>query len=151
MVPNNNNDKILYLSSLDTINNILKEFIHNAAKMKESIIAQNWDNINETAAEQENLNTYFDDAMQKLNFLKSFDNKNDEEISNLKKNIKAQINEYKEKEILNTKLLNDAMYSAKKKVEYFFKKTVKTDTYNKESKKNNKLWDDDPIIYNGFV
>jgi len=151
MVPNNNNNKTLYLSNLNTINNILKEFIDNASKMQDSIISQNWDKINQISIEQENLNSYFDDAMQKINYLKSNENQNDIEINKLKKNIKSQINEYKEKEILNTKLLNDAMYTAKKKVEYFFKKPVKTDTYNKESKKNNKLWDDDPIIYNRVV
>ncbi len=151
MVPNNNNNKILYLSILNTINNIIKEFINNASKMQNSIITQNWDEINEISIEQENLNSYFDDAMQKMNNLKSYENQNDEEIIKLKKNIKSQINEYKEQEILNTKLLNDAMFCAKKKVEFFFKKTIKTDTYNKESKKNSKLWDDNPIIYNRVV
>jgi hypothetical protein len=142
-------NNVIYKSNLETILNILKELIVISVNMQKYIVTQDWLKVYELSEDQEKLNKSFDDSIQKLNKRETKEDK--KEIIDLKSTLKTRIKEYKRIEFINSRLLKDALFAAKQKVKYFFNND-KSQTYKKDMKKDNNIWDvNNPVILDKLV
>jgi len=136
-----------YISTLKTIKNILSELFSLCKKKQESILEQDWRLLLEISERQQSINNDFDIILNKLlNFTHFNNEKEANEVLKIKNSIKEKINEYKELETLNKKLLKDAFYAAKQKAEKFFDSAYLDDTYTKDFKKDVTIWGNNPIM-----
>jgi hypothetical protein len=139
-------------TALMTLNNLFDKFILISEEKQKVILEQNWDELLLVSIEQDNLNKFFDDTMK--SYGNKFDLKNlhsnDQEIKKLKTELNEKIIKYKEVENLNFKLLRDAYFLAKIKVEKFFNKKV-NDTYTRDLKKTQELWENTPYVLDSII
>ena len=140
---------IIYKSNLETVLNILKELIVISLNMQNYIVTQDWLKVYELSEDQEQLNKSFEESIMKLKKKNIKEDK--KEIIDLKNVLKTRVREYKRIEFINSKLLKDALFAAKQKVKYFFN-NPKAETYKKDMKKDNNIWNtDNPVILDKFV
>jgi hypothetical protein len=151
MVPEN---PFNYKSALKTLVNIFDKLLVIASEKQGLILSLSWDELYAKSSEQQELNRFFDVTMKSYgNKFLSEDNLaiQDKEIASLKNELKLKIMEYKDIENLNFRLLKDAFFVAKNKVEKIFNKKVTNDTYTKDLKKTQELWDSTPIVFNRMI
>ncbi|OHD25868.1 MAG: hypothetical protein A2Y34_15315 [Spirochaetes bacterium GWC1_27_15] len=148
MVPNDTVSK--YKTNLKIILNIFEKLKIIAEDKQKNILSQKWDEVYIISEEHQKINQDFDKIMKDFGDFKTSVAINDTEIKNLKSQLKERVMEYKEMENLNIKLLNDALFFAKQKVEKIFNKKGK-DTYTKDLKKTTALWEDTAIIFDKFI
>lgn len=147
--PTISKNQIIYKSILNTLLNLLKELKIISLKMQKHIVKQEWIKVYELSEEQDNLNKNFDKSIVNLNKNQNFEN--DMEIKSLKNDLKKQIKDYKEIEFINSKLLKDALFTAKQKVKYYFKNNNELDTYKKDMKKNSNIWNNNPVMLDKLI
>ena len=140
---------IIYKSNLETVLNILKELIVISLNMQKYIVTQDWLKVYELSEDQEKLNKSFDESIMNLNKRNIKEDK--KEIIDMKNVLKTRVREYKRIEFINSKLLKDALYAAKQKVKYFFNNS-NSETYKKDMKKDDNIWNTyNPVILNKLV
>jgi len=140
-------------SALKTLINIFDKLLFVSTEKQKAIIEQKWDDLNLLSNENQKLNNIFDETMMvyqnKFDLSNNFDD--DLEIQLQKKVLKEAVLKYKEVESFNFKLLKDAFFLAKLKVEKIFNKKVGNDTYNRDLKVSQELWDNSPCVLDKII
>ncbi len=155
MVPQSNQVQIIYKSILKTLLNLLRELLILCSRKQKCILNQNWDDLTEIAEKQAEINKNFDVELTKilkynLNNISDRENlKQDNEIKTMRKELKLKISQYKETELLNKKLLKDAFFIAKQKVDKIFNNNTNGETYTKNSPRD--IWGDKPVMLDKLI
>ncbi len=131
---------------------IFEKLIEITNEKQKFILNQDWNNVFLLANEQREVVNFLNQKDKELrefsNFLKRVDDKN---INEMKQKLKEYVKEYKNKENLNAQLLSDHLFTAKQKLEKLFNIKVKNDTYTRDMKKVNDMWDNSSIVLNKIV
>jgi hypothetical protein len=155
MVPQSNQMHIIYKSILKTLSNLTQELIILCNEKQKCILSQDWDNLKSIAEKQLEINKSFDHEISKI-IKYDFNNesnkeqfKQDKEIRLFKNNLKNKINQYKETENLNKRLLKDAFFVAKQKVDKILNNNPTNEIYTKNKPKD--IWGDKPIMLDKLI
>jgi hypothetical protein len=141
-----NNSNFYVKSTLSSIYNLIDEFTNNALKMQKSILSLEWQNVYNLSIEQNELNSILDSILTKIN---NNHESTENEIINLKTDLKSKMNEFKEIQKINSKLLKDNLTSAKMKVKTIFKnKNNLNNNYSEKLKSDSNLWNENAMILN---
>ena len=131
---------------------IFEKLIEITKEKQKSILNQDWNNVFLLANEQAEVVDFFNKKDRELKEFSSFLKKiDDKDINNLKQKLKEYVKNYKETENLNSQLLNDHLFTAKQKLEKLFNIKVKNNTYTRDKKKSNELWDNNSVVLNKIV
>lgn len=136
---------------LKTFLNILNHLKTTSIEKQKSILDQDWDKLSEIAQKQEQLKQYIEENQRALDDLSSKDSqlfkaiKSEPENKALSTALQNTLNEYREIEKTNVKLLNDALYCARQKVTRLFKLKPKC-TYSKSLNQDVALWSENPVL-----
>lgn len=127
---------------------LLNQFVHmkNLAKEKQQCIIENdWSKLADIVHEQNTLKKDIENCGK--NSLSAKTNDEDE----MRRNIKKEINAYKEIETINVRLLKDALYLAKLKASKLFNLPLEEETYTADSALNATLLQNRPLVMDSFV
>lgn len=151
MVPNTALTRKTHIILLKTFSNILNHLKSTSIDKQKSILDQDWDTLASIVQKQEQLKKYIEENQRALDELSSNDSslvkllQGEPECKTLTKVLQATLEEYREIEKINVKLLNDALYCAKQKVTRLFKLKPKS-TYSKSLNKDVALWSENPVL-----
>ncbi len=143
-------------SVLDTFQNVIDKFVQISLDKQTMILESRWDRLNQLTDTQNELKSHLDNTegnlLKLLSYIEKSNLAKDERIINKKKRIRTAIEEYKENEKINIKMLDDYMYATKLKIETIYSKnTKKNETYSKELRKNCDLFNRDPLIFDKLI
>ena len=137
------NENIRNQSNITTLINIINKYLDLAYIKQKIILDQDFTKLNKISIEQKEISIIFDNAIKEVS---------NNKINNPdKEKIKKLLNEYRDIEKINTKMLNDSLFAAKHKAEKLFNLTNFNDTYKMNEKKVSKLWNDAPFVLNEFI
>jgi len=148
MVPNKTNDTVRFMSAFQTLLTIFESLLITTKEKRVLIMEQRWDELVSVTQKQEDLTRSFEEIIKIVGIY--FENNFNEESQNMKTLLKESIIRYKEEETLNVRLLKDAMFLTKHKVEKIYNIKQKT-TYSKDIRKDESVWTGQPVILDRFV
>jgi hypothetical protein len=153
MVPDISTKNLKIKSVLKTLLNIFNELKIISIEKKKNIMEQNWELLYMNSGEHQKINQHFDELMKSISQNSDFkaEISVDPELRELKKQIRQKLMEYKEIESLNFKMLKDNLFVTKQKLEKIFNQKPIKDTYTKELKKEEEIWNNSPVIFNRLI
>ena len=148
MVPEKLSDQN-YKSIIESLNQILYQLKQSSLEKQNVILKQDWTRLRALSEEQDELLSFLDVKQKKLSLYD--DQRNNGSLKDIHLTIKKSIDDYREIEADNIRMLNDTLFVAKQKVEKIFRKQSGQKTYSKDLKKESNLWNNNPAVLDKFI
>ena len=156
MAADDNNRK-KFLSYLTVLLKLFDSMIEKCYEQRKHILTKNYEGLVQIVYQIEEDMKFINEIDSKLetySVIPDFSNyMNDSEVILFKLQIREKIDKYREVETLNAKLMRDIMNFNKEKIKALLNTDiVESNTYdNKLKNKEEKIWNDTPVVFDNFI
>lgn len=131
---------------------IFEKLIELTKEKQKSILNMDWNNVFLIANEQAEIVNFLNKKDKELKEFYSVLKKiEDKDIVSIKQKLKEYVEQYKQMENTNSQLLSDHLFTAKQKLEKLFNIKINNDTYTRDMKKINNIWENSAVVLNKVI